>query len=751
MSEREQEFSTTGVERVIPIRFVQMRQVGTTPLLVSLERLSRLVGNANVAFQPAGVQFYIKSIESYQMPIFYKARQTGVDVTPVSWSNSLYNELVQIFPNLPVGGSPNMSGDRTLSDFLNLATIDLGKPGEITVLIGQSTSGAFAWYPSQGRLLLSGSGTMNSQEWNFTHELGHYFGLPHPFQGASEYDLYFQSTGLMGALDPSTNQAVTRYDFWDLFYREDTPTSIQFFNSKSSAQVYPQSDLKAQDFNGNCTCPNWDDPTDTCLAPAGCTIRCEASNGVSFDTDTPGAQGMGIKLVGDNPPNNMQRGYNVMGYLHPNNCDQPFSASQVVHIRKSLRHDIRIQNLTSPASGRRNELGQWARSAPQAELDVDGDGKRDIGFYEPPISFATTGKFTIFKSSGGQLIANFGKLGDMPAFADYDGDGKTDVAVWRNNGPNGDDPTSSNAYFIYCASSVNATCSSAAPVSLLYGSRGDVPLPGSKFGGVGPEMSYYRPSESKVYWRQINFGVPFPPLGGSFSIGSGNKEGLGLETLVGYFDGDKKTDIATYDAKTGIFVLARSSQSWTTVQRTFPSSVVVTGTSSAEYDRGRSILMRHAYRKGPICTGRDCSIARKHVAQVWDSHIGEFHTFWNAADSSTMTSCSWGFKDDIPLSGYVDTDSDGFGDFAVYRPNTQDFYIRPATCTGSQSINWPGLSAHKVAVPILVDSDGDGKDEFFIIDGHTKNYNSFSSMNNYDPLVSPAIGTFNVGVRAMLL
>ncbi len=641
-----------------------------------------------------------------------------------------------------------MTGNRFLSDFLNLATIDLGKTGEITVLIGQSTSGAFGWYPWQGRLLLSGSGTMNSQEWNFTHELGHYFGLPHPFQGANEYDLYFQNTGIMGALDPSTNQPVTRSDFWDLFYRENTPTSVQFFDSKISAQGVLQNELKAQDFNNNCICPNWDLPTRTCLAPAACTIRCLASNGVSFDTDTPGAQGMGIKLVGDNPPNNMQRGYNVMGYLHPNNCDQPFSASQVVHIRKSLRHDIPIQGLTSPASGRRNELGQWARSAPQAELDVDGDGKRDIGFYEPPISFLTTGKFTIFKSSGGQLIANFGKLGDVPAFADYDGDGKTDVAVWRNNGPNGDDPTSSNAYFIYCASSVNATCSSA-PVSLLYGSRSDVPLPGSKFGGVGPEMSYYRPSESKVYWRQINFGVPFPPLGGSFSIGSGNKEGLGLEPLVGYFDGDKKTDIATYDAKTGIFLLARSSQSWATVQRTFPSSVVVTGTSSTGSDRARSILMRHLYRTGLICTGSDCSYARKHVAQIWDSHTGDFHTFWDPAASSTMTTCQWGLKDDIPLSGYVDTDSDGFGDFVVYRPSNQDFYIRPATCAGFQSINLPELSVHKVAVPILVDSDGDDKDDLFIIDGHTRKYNSISSMNNYTNL--PATGTFNVGVRAMLL
>jgi hypothetical protein len=273
-----------------------------------------------------------------------------------------------------------------------------------------------------------------------------------------------------------------------------------------------------------------------------------------------------------------------------------------------------------------------------------------------------------------------------------------------------------------------------------------VPLPGARFGGGAPELAVYRPSEDKVYWRRVN-----TLTGGSITLVGGNAEGLGREPLVGYFDGDKKTDVATYNAVTGNFVLARSSQSWSTVTRTFPSSVVVNGTSSVSAERARSILMRHAYRKGLICEGIDCSWARKHVAQVWDTHTGEFHTFWDPAHSATVSTCSWGMKDDIPLSGFVDIDADNMGDFVVYRPTNRTFYIRHASCSGAtKSVTWLGFLTYKATLPLLLDNDADGKDELFLLDGHRLNHRFFSSTVDYNESV-PAGGTFDVGVRAMLL
>lgn len=70
--------------------------------------------------------------------------------------------------------------------------------------------------------------------------------------------------------------------------------------------------------------------------------------------------------------------------------------------------------------------------------DYDGDGKADIGVAER--SDTTTNaryNFFIRKSSNGQMItASFGRYnGDMMAPGDYDGDGKTDIALWGGSSP----------------------------------------------------------------------------------------------------------------------------------------------------------------------------------------------------------------------------------------------------------------------------------------------------------------------------
>ena len=66
--------------------------------------------------------------------------------------------------------------------------------------------------------------------------------------------------------------------------------------------------------------------------------------------------------------------------------------------------------------------------------DYDGDGKTDIAVVREGATDGSPLAWYIRRSSDGQLIGRFFGVTstDFNAQNDYDGDGKTDIAVWRD-------------------------------------------------------------------------------------------------------------------------------------------------------------------------------------------------------------------------------------------------------------------------------------------------------------------------------
>ncbi|MBK7706598.1 MAG: FG-GAP repeat protein [Acidobacteria bacterium] len=67
------------------------------------------------------------------------------------------------------------------------------------------------------------------------------------------------------------------------------------------------------------------------------------------------------------------------------------------------------------------------RTTFRCRMTSTGDGKADAGIFRP--SNAT---WYVSKSSSGTTIQQFGLSTDIPAVADYDGDGKADIAIYRS-------------------------------------------------------------------------------------------------------------------------------------------------------------------------------------------------------------------------------------------------------------------------------------------------------------------------------
>ena len=153
----------------------------------------------------------------------------------------------------------------------------------------------------------------------------------------------------------------------------------------------------------------------------------------------------------------------------------------------------------------------------KTQFDFDGDRKTDLAIFRP--NGAVSEWWWLRSSDGGNAALQFGASTDRIVPVDYTGDGKTDVAFWR---------PSTGQWFVLRSEDFSF-------FAFPFGATGDVPVPADFDGDNKADAAVFR--ESSLTWF-IN-----KSTGGTDIIGFG---AAGDKPVVTDYDGDAKADIAIY-------------------------------------------------------------------------------------------------------------------------------------------------------------------------------------------------------------
>jgi len=780
VAESKQAFSNFGIERVIPLRIVMMANDCTNPATewscenwwtppaqntctpctsgtncgpdtADYADIRRGVEQANFALKALGVQIYISRIEKYKMPQFWNVKPISGQPT-VTWA-AVRDQLKLVFPALSLTEfDPNLK--RHEPEWLHTAAIRFGEPREVIVWLAECSRGWDGARPWVG----AASWIADRAQFQFpravAHEIGHILGLEHTMYPSQSSD---PEVTWDGCCAPWT-------EYWDLEYGWQWQTGLptNYFTTRAQAQSY---------FDRHSPKQTWDPggQNQNCRLDANCTLKCcigqgavidgsgNCVGGVAQSLGDPGIAGLGFTFAGDSPGGGVyRRGANAMMYLDdpPGGACQwsGFAESQAEQVKKVLRSDMRIdapQYFAPLADGRtakRNLLGDYRDRWGVDQLDFDGDGKRDIGVWQPPGTPGAptpgVGRFRVLTSSSGYtalLERDFGRLGDVPVPGYYDADTKVDFAVLRRGGLTTENPFDSQLWWLWCKSAQNHDCTSYG--QLDWGFQYDVPLPNVEFDGNAStrEVAVYRPTDKFVHWK-----VAGGTTWGSISTGFASR----VVHLHGLYDSDTKTDVVLYDpgqAQPGPspgprFQMLLSTQNWATAHvRSFNSALMADAVAASGAGSGAT-----AVRHGGVAVPAESNGRR--VLRVWDAYAGDFHTMWDPIGApTTITTCQWGSPRDIPLGAPIDRNADGRTDLVVARPNGNANGPAVFVLAGSPCGTWSGFYppdlTEKTRIWAVTDMNGDGKGDFLLLDPDTFAWRPwFSSGTTW-----VAAGTFYLG------
>lgn len=262
-------------------------------------------------------------------------------------------------------------------------------------------------------------------------------------------------------------------------------------------------------------------------------------------------------------------------------------------------------------------------------VDFDGDGRTDLGVFRPSDSY-----WYITNSSDSSFRAQqFGISTDIPVANDYDGDGKTDVAIFRNG-------------VWYSVLSSNNTVQ-----ITTFGQTGDKPITGDFDGDRRSDLGIFRngiwqireSSDGNV--RTVQFGL------------------TGDAPTAADFDGDRRTDVGIFRAGT-----------WYIIESlTFNVRIAQFGST------------------GDLPVHGDFDGDEKADLAVFRPSTGVWYVL-NSGNGS-FYAAQFGLTGDVPLRG--DFDGDGKADLSIFRNGV--WYLLDSTTGGFRVFSFG--SPNDLAIP----------------------------------------------------
>ncbi len=268
--------------------------------------------------------------------------------------------------------------------------------------------------------------------------------------------------------------------------------------------------------------------------------------------------------------------------------------------------------ILNPAGSDGTDVGAFELR--KSQFDFDGDGKTDISVFRP-----SSNLWHLLRSQLGYIGVAFGQSGDLLTPADFDGDGKTDVAVFR--------PSIGTWYRL--------NSSTGAFFFEQFGANQDIPVPADFDRDGKADLAVFRPSVSTFYWKGSNNGAV---TGVQFGQ-------AGDKPAIGDFDGDGRADISVYRPSNGGWYRLNSSN----------GSFSGTAFGISE-DRP---------------TPADYDGDSKTDISVYRPSTGAWYRL-NSSDGS-FTAVAFGTSGDKPVA--ADYDGDLKAEIAVFRPSIGYWYM----------------------------------------------------------------------------